>query len=108
MMFALYNLLGLSYWLSTAINYVVMSICDFFLNKHFTFKSKGRFHKQVLPFLIVTVLAYFVGFGLAKPLVRWLLSSLTLTIRDNLAMLAGMSFSSVVNYFGQRFFAFRD
>ncbi len=107
-MFVLYNLLHLSYWFSTAANYVVMCICDFILNKYFTFKSKGRFIKQVVPYLIVTVAAYFVGFGFAKPLVRWILSDLTLTMRDDLAMMAGMFLSSVVNYLGQRFFAFRD
>ena len=107
-MFVLYNLLHLSYWFSTAVNYVVMCICDFILNKHFTFKSHKHFVKQILPYLIVTVSAYFVGFGLAKPLVRWILSDLTLTVRDDLAMMAGMFLSSVVNYLGQRFFAFRD
>jgi putative flippase GtrA len=39
-MFALYNAAHLSYWLSSACNYVFTSIVSFFLNKYFTFAVK--------------------------------------------------------------------
>lgn len=35
-------------------------------------------------------------------------SSASQTIRENLAMLAGMIIFSLLNYFGQKLFAFRD
>ena len=41
-MFAAYNLLHLSYWVSSASNYVVGSIVSYFLNKYFTFQNKER------------------------------------------------------------------
>ena len=34
-MFAMYNLLGCSYWVSSAANYIFGSILSFFLNKHY-------------------------------------------------------------------------
>lgn len=41
-MFAAYNLLHLSYWVSSASNYVVGSIVSYFLNKYFTFQNKRK------------------------------------------------------------------
>ena len=46
-MFAAYNLLHLSYWVSSASNYVVGSIVSYFLNKYFTFQNKERSWKQL-------------------------------------------------------------
>ena len=37
-MFGMYNLLGINYWISTASNYILVSILSYYLNKHFTFK----------------------------------------------------------------------
>ena len=41
LMFLLYNVANCSYWLSSAVNYVVGGIVSFFLNKYFTFENKG-------------------------------------------------------------------
>ena len=41
-MFLAYNLLHLSYWVSSAANYIVGSICSYFLNKYFTFQNKSK------------------------------------------------------------------
>ena len=38
-MFAAYNVLHLSYWISSASNYVVGSIVSYFLNKYFRIKK---------------------------------------------------------------------
>ena len=45
---------------------------------------------------------------MAKPLVRLIFSGLSKKWAENLAMLAGMGLFVVFNYFGQRFFAFRE
>ena len=39
-MFGCYNLLHLSYWVSSAANYIVGSVVSYFLNKNFTFQNK--------------------------------------------------------------------
>lgn len=107
-MFALYNLLGVGYWISSAANYLVGGILSFFLNKYFTFGNKERSASQVLRFILTVSLCYLAAYGLAKPLVRLALASFSETVRDNVAMLCGMGLYTLLGYFGQRFFAFRS
>lgn len=105
-MFGLYNLAGASYWLSSAANYVLTSILSFFLNKHFTFRSQGYSWREVWRFALNIAVCYLLAYGIAKPLVLWVMSSATDSLRDNVAMLAGMCLFTGFNYLGQRFFAF--
>lgn len=107
-MFLLYNLFGVGYWLSSAANYVVGSVVSFILNKYFTFKKRKWSLKEVLKFIINIVLCYAVAYGVAKPLAYAVFAGFAPTFKDNLAMLAGAGIFIVLNYFGQRFFAFND
>lgn len=105
-MFGFYNILHMNYWVSSAANYFFGSILSYFLNKYFTFQSKERSVKSVLRFIINISLCYLVAYGLAKPLIHMVLSSVPVKIQENIAMLAGMSIFVVLNYCGQRFFVF--
>ncbi len=107
-MFAFYNLFHLSYWISSASNYVFGSILSYFLNKHFTFRDRGNSLKSGLRFVTNIIACYFIAYGAARPLVSWLLSGFDPTIQDNIAMLVGMCIFVVLNYLGQRFFVFRE
>lgn len=106
-MFLAYNLLRFSYWTSSAANYVIGSIVSYFLNKYFTFQQKERSVKTVFKFVANITLCYLLAYGIAKPLVRHLLSSWTVTIQENGAMVCGMGLFVVFNYLGQRFFVFK-
>ena len=114
-MFLLYNCIpwsvpegsNLPYWVSTAANYVVGSIVSFFLNKYFTFRTKAWSWAEVWRFTVNILLCYGTAYGVARPLVRWALTGAAQTVQDNVAMLAGMVLFVFLNYFGQRFFAFR-
>lgn len=106
-MFLLYNLAGCSYWLSSAANYVVGSVVSFFLNKYFTFQNHEQSPKQVLRFIINVAVCYLVAYGAAKPIVLQLLAGQPTKVKENLAMFIGMCIFTVLNYFGQRFFAFK-
>lgn len=106
-MFGLYNLAGCSYWFSSAANYVLTSILSFFLNKHFTFRSRSYSLAEVLRFAVNIAVCYLIAYGAAKPLIRWLLSGASQSVRDNVSMLVGMVLFTGCNYLGQRFFAFR-
>ena len=106
-MFSLYNLAGCSYWTSSAANYILGSILSFFLNKYFTFQNKERPWRQVVRFTVNIAACYLVAYGVAKPAVRMLLSGQSVSIQENAAMLVGMCLFTGLNYFGQRFFAFR-
>lgn len=106
-MFTAYNVLHFSYWVSSALNYILASILSYFLNKYFTFRSREKGIKVVLKFALNIVVCYLIAYGIAKPLAAWALKGMGQTIQDNGAMLVGMCLFVAVNYFGQRFFAFK-
>lgn len=115
-MFGLYNLAGLhkfgdmGYWISSAANYVVGSIVSFFLNKHFTFRNREKGAGVVARFVVNISVCYLLAYGLAKPAAAWVLGGLSLSeqVQGNLTMLAGSGLFVFLNYFGQRFFAFKE
>ncbi len=107
-MFLLYNLAGVNYWISSASNYIVGSIVSYFLNKYFTFKNKEKSVGQVIRFVINISLCYLLAYGIAKPVVGWILSPLSASIKENLAMLVGMGLFVIFNYIGQRVFVFKE
>ena len=106
-MFLLYNLAHVSYWMSSAANYVVGGIVSFFLNKYFTFESKEWSWSQVWKFVLNVTVCYILGYGLAKPLALKALAGQSLKVQENVAMLVGMCLYTGFNYLGQKFFAFK-
>ena len=114
-MFGLYNLAGLhawgeaGYWISSAANYLVGSVVSFFLNKHFTFRNQEKGAGVVLRFVVNISVCWLLAYGLAQPAMGWLLGGLNLSqqLQGNLTMLAGSGLFVILNYFGQRLFAFR-
>ncbi|WP_251391259.1 GtrA family protein [Mediterraneibacter agrestimuris] len=106
-MFVFYNVFSLSYWISSASNYVVGSIVSYFLNKYFTFQSKEKSWKQISKFVLNITVCYLLAYGMAKPLVSFVLSGFDEKIQGNVSMLFGMGFFVVLNYLGQRLFVFK-
>ena len=106
-MFLLYNVAGWGYWPSTAANYLVGGVVSFFLNKYFTFQNKERSWWQVVKFIITVAVCWVIAYAIAKPLVLQVLAGQSVKIQENVAMLAGMCIYTGLNYFGQRFFAFK-
>jgi putative flippase GtrA len=106
-MFALYNLAGCSYWLSSAANYFFTSILSFFLNKYFTFGVKQWSPYMIITFGLTIAISYLLAYSIAKPMVYALLGTHSQRFRDNAAMLTGMCLFTGLNYIGQRFVAFR-
>ena len=106
-MFLLYNLAGCPYWPSVCANYVCGGVVSYFLNKYFTFQNKERSWAQVGRFVVTVAVCMLIAYGLAKPAVRWALSGAGEKIQENAAMLVGMVLYTGLNYFGQRFFAFK-
>lgn len=106
-MFLCYNCLNLGYWFSTASNYIVGSIVSYFLNKYFTFQNRDKSVRQIVYFILNISICYFIAYGLAKPLIRGLLTGFNEKIQNNIAMMVGMGLFIILNYFGQRLFVFR-
>lgn len=107
-MFLLYNLLGLSYWISSASNYIVGGIVSYFLNKYFTFQNKEKSIKQVLIFILNLAVCYFIAYFCAKKAIYSLCADLSETMRDNIALFTGMCLYTGLNYIGQRLIVFSD
>ena len=106
-MFFAYNVCHVSYWGSSALNYIVGSILSYFLNKYYTFQSKRRSGAELLRFVMVILAAYAMAYGLARPLVKALLAASS-AWQDNLAMVAGMIGFVGLNYLGQKYWVFRQ
>jgi len=107
-MFGLYNVVGCSYWLSSFFDYFFGSILSFFLNKHFTFHYQQTNIISIIRFALNIVVCYLIAYSVALPLTRWALESMCLskTVVENVAMLVGTGLFMVINYLGQKFFAF--
>ena len=106
-MFLLFNLAGWPYWAATASNYLVGGVLSYFLNKYFTFQNKERSWGQVVRFALTVAVCWLIAYGIARPLTSWVLSGQAVKVQENISMLVGMWVYTGLNYFGQRFFAFR-
>lgn len=106
-MFVFYNILGLTYWMSSASNYFFGSICSFLLNKHFTFHNTEDGWKPFMRFTINILTCYLLAYGIAKPVMHWILNGYSVTFQENISMALGMCLFVLFNYIGQRYFAFK-
>lgn len=114
-MFGLYNVAGLylwgdtGYWISSAANYVVGSVVSYFLNKHFTFRNTETGSEVVVRFVINIAVCWVLAYGIAQPVTEWVLGGvLSEQMVGNFSMFCGMVLFVMLNYLGQRFFAFRE
>jgi len=100
---------GLGYWPSTAIAYVAGAVMSFFLNRHFTFHSEETLGRSAVKFAVNVAVCYVVGYGLARLIVGGPppLTAVPAVWWERFSKLVGMGLYTALNYFGQRFFAFR-
>lgn len=103
----LYNLIHMHYYLASGISYFIGSVFSYHANAKLTFKVENRDKWLPWRFAINIIVCYLIAYGVARPLVRYLLASQSPVIVDNVAMLLGMGFFVVLNFFGQKLFVFR-
>ena len=105
----MFALEGLGYWPSTAIAYVAGAVMSFFLNRHFTFQSEETLLRSAVKFAVNVAVCYVVAYALAQPIAGWVLGRTALSPlwQERLTKLGGMALYTALNYFGQRFFAFK-
>jgi putative flippase GtrA len=111
-MYLLYTLAGFGYWGSSAVAFTLTSILSFVLNKRLSFQYEGHVWAAALRFALVIAVCYLIAYSLAQPATAWLLgrlmsTSLPSVTIDKAALLTGQVLFTGLNYFGQRFFAFR-
>ncbi len=105
----MFALEGLGYWPSTAIAYVAGAVMSFFLNRKFTFQSEAEVGKSALRFALNVAVCYILAYAIAQPLGGMILGAMGVkgVWLERLIKLGGMGLYTVLNYFGQRFFAFK-
>lgn len=103
----LYNLLHLHYYLASGISYFVGGVFSYHANARVTFKVENRDKWLPWRFAANIIVCYLIAYGAARPLIRHFLASQPAVIVDNVAMILGMCFFVVLNFFGQKFLVFR-
>ena len=107
--FLMYNLIaGMNELVASAVSYTLASVMSYFLNRYFTFKYRGKGYAVVLRFALNILVSWVIAYGLATPLIRYLLSAQSKNVQGNITLLAGSCLFVGLNYLGQRFFAFRE
>lgn len=110
MLFA-YNVLHMGYWVSSALNYILGSVLSYILNKNFTFRSKKKSKGEIFRFVTNILVCYLIAYGVAEPFAGKMFSVLGLELEkkilEQVAMLFGMCFFIILNFFGQKIFVFK-
>ncbi len=102
-----YNVMHLNYWVASATSYVIGSIFSYFANKKLTFQVEEKSAAYVIKFSLNIAVCYLLAYGIARPLVRSVLSDYSRVIVENIAIVMGMGMFIVFNFLGQKFFVFR-
>lgn len=108
MIMVFYNIFHWNYWIASGTSYIIGSIFSYFANKKFTFKAKGGNNKYALRFAVNIAVCYFAAYGIAKPLVREVLSEYSRAVVENIAIVIGMGLFIIFNFIGQKFLVFAD
>lgn len=103
-----YNVMHLNYWVASATSYVIGSIFSYFANKKLTFKVKENSRIYVIKFALNIAVCYLLAYGMARPLVRSVLSGYSQKLVENIAIMMGTGIFIVFNFIGQKFFVFRS
>ena len=108
-MVLMFVLEGLGYWPSTAIAYAAGAVMSFFLNRKFTFESDETLGRSAVKFAVNVAVCYVLSYALVQPAAGWVLgwTAIPAIWQERLTKLGGMALYTLLNYFGQRFFAFR-
>ncbi len=92
------NSLGFNKYIANIASTFVAFVFSFFANRSFTFKSKKDAHKQIIPFLVVTL----TGLWVFQPVIIWLvlmpLQSINQTVALFIAKLVATVVSLIWNY----------
>ena len=92
----------LDYRISNFVGYIIGLINSFILNKSWTFKSKNRLHKEIIPFLAMFFVCYFINLSTV------IFFKELLEINNLISQGSGMIIYTITNYFGNKYWAFKN
>ncbi len=94
--------------ISGGISTVLASIMSYFLNKNFTFRYQGKDRMVAVRFALNIAICYVIAYNLLGTLaVRILANQPDWLVKNGSMVISACAFVGC-NYFGQRFFAFRE
>jgi len=99
-----------AYWSVSAFAFALTSVISFLLNMRLSFQYKGRAWAAAARFALVIAVCYLIAYSAAQPVTAWLLNRFLPADPAWIAKIAlytGQVIFTGLNYFGQRFFAFR-
>ncbi|MGB8956077.1 MAG: GtrA family protein [Tumebacillaceae bacterium] len=101
--YLLLHLIGLPYWPATFFGNGIGAACSYVLNKRFTFHSSVPLGRSMWKFALVTLVCYFLSYWIGELLT----AALPKGWAENVAVLVGSVFYTVLNYLGHRYFTFQ-
>lgn len=100
--FALFLYLNFHYSLAYILSFVIGVANSYIWNKNFTFKSKEKSYKELLRFVSVYLISFFVGLIALYILVD------VLSMNQYLAGLINLFFTTLISWFGHNKFSFKS
>lgn len=110
-MYICLHVFNINYWYSTFIGNSIGAAVSYVLNKTVTFKSQVAIKKSIPKFLLVILFCYFASYGISFIFSNWLLGTvfqIEAKWINNLAVLFGTGFYTILNYLGQKYLVFRN
>lgn len=110
-MYMLLHTANCSYWFSTFSGNFAGACVSYVLNKSFTFRSEKSIRRTVYRFFGVIGVCYFLAYFIGIRSTLWVfekLADLPLTYVEDIAILFGTAFYTILNYIGQKQFVFSN
>lgn len=109
---ALNNWLGWWLYPSMAVMFAVCSVPSFYFNRKYSFQSKAPLGRSVLRFTVIVTVCFHLSFVLNQLLVPWMKELWLPGISDtwySLVRIVGIqAVFTILNYLGQRLWAFKE
>lgn len=100
---------GLGYWVISAITMVFGAVYTYLLNRKYTFQRGDIAHKKAMPKFILNIsICYVLSYVLLKPLLNRIAPPdfLSMEMWTGVTLIIANVVYIVLNYVGQKFFAF--
>ena len=105
-------LLGpLGYWGASALMYFLCSIASVFLNRKYSFHSTAPLLQSAIRFTVLVCACYVLSHGLSQWIIPWGLELVFGTApswAERLTLLGAQVIFTLLNYVGQRLWAFKE
>lgn len=100
------------YWVPTASLFALTSVISFLLNRKLSFKSKAPLGRSIFRFAVIIAGCYLISFSLSKLIVPAFIGAVFPAVETvwvtRFAMLVAQVFFTLLNYLGQRLWAFKE